>query len=132
MDLGKFRSNLDLESEGVWVELGEDARIKVARMNNPRHASALRRLTKPYRRQIEAGTLNEDIAYRVIGEAMAEGILLDWQGLTENGEPLKYSPKAARDLLTNPQLRDFRAQIEAAANDAEQFRLEEIETAKNG
>jgi hypothetical protein len=131
MDLFKFRSNLDLESEGVWIELGEGARIKVARMNNPRHSAALRRVTKPYRRQIEAGTLNEDISYRLIGEAMAEGILLDWEGLDEQGEPLKYSPKAARDLLVNPQLRDFRAQVESAANDAEQFRLEEIETIKN-
>lgn len=131
MDIGKLKTNLDLESEGVWVELGEGARIKVARMNNPRHSAALRRITKPYRRQIEAGTLNEDISYRLIGEALAEGILLDWEGLTDNGEEIKYSPKTAKDLLTNPQLRDFRGQVEAAATDAEQFRLETIADAKN-
>lgn len=130
MDLGKLRTDLNRESDGVWVEIGDGARIKVARIGNPRHAAMLRRLSAPYRRQINNSTLPDDVAFRISGEAMADAILLDWEGLELDGAPLLYSRQAAKDLLCNQQLKDFRSQVQAAAEDEEAFRQVVIEEAE--
>ena len=130
MDLNKLRTDLNRESDGVWVDIGDGASIKVARIGNPRHSAILRKLSAPYRRQINAGTLPDDVAFRISGEAMANAILLDWKGLELDGATLVYSQKAAKDVLCNQQLKDFRSQVQAAAEDEEAFRQTVIEDAE--
>ena len=130
MDLNKLRTDLNRESDGVWVDIGDGASIKVARIGNPRHSAILRKLSAPYRRQINAGTLPDDVAFRISGEAMANAILLDWNGLELDGATLVYSQQAAKDVLCNQQLKDFRSQVQAAAEDEEAFRQTVIEDAE--
>lgn len=130
MDLSKLRTDLNRESDGVWVDIGDGSSIKVARIGNPRHSAILRKLSAPYRRQINAGTLPDDVAFRISGEAMASAILLDWKALELDGTTLVYSQQAAKDLLCNQQLKDFRAMVQAAAEDEEAFRQSVIEEAE--
>ena len=45
MKISQFRTNEQKEKEGVWVKIGEDARIKVARLGNARYKELFQKLT---------------------------------------------------------------------------------------
>ena len=130
MDFNSFKTDLGREDGGVWVDLDATARVKIARTGNSRYRDLLRAKLKPHRRAIQAETLSDDIADRLLAEVMAETVLLDWQGLTENGEPVAYSTAKARELLSDPALKDFRELIGQLAGDMELFREQDLAAAE--
>lgn len=126
MKISKFATDLDLEEEGVWVEIGDGAKLKVARVGNPRYRERIRQLTKPYRNQIRSSTLPEDISDDLVLKAFSECILLDWEGLEDDkGKPITYSKEHAYELLKG--LRDFRSLVAEIAQEQETFRRNEAE-----
>ncbi len=129
MDIRKaFATDRQAEQDGVWVALGDGARVKVARFNNPRHRAVLDRLRRPYRSLIMSGRdLPDDVAETMTVEATADAILLDWDGISENGAPLPFSRETARRLLS--ELPDFRDAVAFLSMQAETFRREALETA---
>lgn len=126
----RFGTDAKREIEGTTVDLGEGASVTVARWNNARHRAALDRLRRPYRSLLLAGReLPEDVSEAIGIEAMAETILLDWQGfIDESGQPLAHSREAAQALLT--EVKDFRDQIAFLALQAENFRVDALEQAE--
>ena len=131
MDFNSFKTDLGREDGGVWVDLDATARVKIARTGNSRYRDLLRAKLKPHRRAIQAETLSDDIADRLLAEVMAETVLLDWEGLTENGAPVAYSTAKARALLSDPAFKDFREMIGQMAGDMELFREQELAAAEN-
>ena len=129
MDISKFQTNKSMEEEGVWVDVdGNGTKIKVARVNNPRYKKYFQKITKPYKRQIRSGTLSEDLAEKLLVDALANTILLDWQGFTKDGESFPYSVDNARAFLAeSPDFRDF---VSDAANEMENYRTAELEEAR--
>ncbi len=128
MDLGKqFATDGVLEEEGVWVDLDTESKIKVARMGNKRYKEAFRRLTAPHKISIRNNNLNDDLAEQLLTQALAEGVLLDWEGMTLKGKPLVYSQKTAIEVLMNPSLKDFRELVVSIASDMESYRQQEQE-----
>ncbi len=122
MDLYQhFQTDKRAEEEGVWVPLSSTARIKVARMGNPRHQAALKRLSMPY---VKPGMRAADIADDVYAEisrlAVAETILLDWDGVTKDQQPLAYSKEEAAKAL---QMADFYELVLRMANGMDMFRV---------
>lgn len=95
----QFSTNKDLEADGVWIEYGttEDGkpiRIKIARAggNNVAFAKALEKATRPHRRALNAGTLDDQTADRIYKSVFAETVVKDWQNIEdENGEELEFS-----------------------------------------
>lgn len=79
-----------LEMDGVVVEYAPGVEVKVARAGggNKKYSRVLNRLTKPYRRAIESGTLDEEVGENLLRETFAISILTDWTGFT-------------KDLITN-------------------------------
>lgn len=129
MDISKFQTNKSAEEEGVWVDVdGNGTKIKVARINNPRYKKYFQKITKPYKRQIRNGTLAEELAEKLLVDALANTILIDWQGFTRGGEPFPYSVDNARSFLQESA--DFRDFVSDAANEMENFRAEELEDAR--
>ena len=129
MDIKEFKTDRQLEEDGVWVPVdGQGARIKVARMNNPRYKKHFQRITKPYRRQIRSGTLSEELAEKLLVDALAQTILLDWEGFTKGGKKFSYSLDNAKTFLTEST--DFRELVTDAASEMETFRAQEVEEAK--
>lgn len=121
----KYATDETLETEGVWVEIGERARILVARAGNPKHEKLVRELRKPHERRFRDGKLPDDLATKLAVEAIARTILLGWEGLEdENGEPMPYSVEKARELLT--ELKDFRTEVAEIATEAEMYRKESL------
>jgi len=129
LDINEFKTDRQLEEEGVWVPVdGAGAKIKVARINNPRYKKYFQRITKPYRRQIRSGNLSEDLAEKLLVDALANTILLDWEGLTKGGKKFPYTVDNARQLLSESP--DFRDLVSDAAGEMESFRARELEEAK--
>ncbi|MGB0749054.1 MAG: hypothetical protein ACPGO3_09935 [Magnetospiraceae bacterium] len=130
MDLyAQFETAPEAETEGVWVDIGGGAEIRVARAGNPAHRAAADRLTKPYRAVLRAGGNLPDKTQREIAiESMVEAILLDWRGVTgPDGGPLPYSKENARRALSD--LKDFRDLVTQIATAAETFRKSALEQA---
>lgn len=127
MKLSSFVTDTSLEQEGVWVDIGDGAEIRVARAGNPEHEALLRKLRKPHEKRFRSGEIPPDLAKSIAVEAMARHILLDWRGITEDdGTPIPYSYENAKRLLG---LRDFREMVAEIAMEAETFRAQEIREA---
>jgi len=129
MDISKFQTNKSAEEDGIWVDVdGNGTKIKVARINNPRYKKYFQKITKPYKRQIRNGTLAEELAEKLLVDALASTILLDWKGFTKGDEAFPYSVDNARAFLSESA--DFRDLVSDAANEMENFRSEELEDAR--
>jgi hypothetical protein len=123
MDLYKqFETDERKEVEGAWVALSATARIKVARMGNPRYRAAVKRLSAPYR---TPGLLDDDIPdevwQQITKEAVAEAILVDWEGVTKEGAALPYSKHEALALLTAR--KDFYGLVMTTAQTLDHYRV---------
>lgn len=128
MDIGKtFASDSDKETKGVWHELDQGGRLLVARMNNSNYNRVLRAKLAPFKQAIRTETLSEGTATKCHIEAMAETILLNWEGLTDSGAELPYTRENAIKLLSAPHLKDFRTMVERLAEDATFYRSVQIE-----
>jgi hypothetical protein len=129
MDISKFQTSKSAEEDGIWVDVdGNGTKVKVARINNARYKKYFQKITKPYKRQIRNGTLAEELAEKLLVDALANTILLDWKGFTKDGEDFLYSVDNARSFLQESA--DFRDFVSDAANEMENFRGEELEEAR--
>lgn len=129
MDLRKaYGTDKALEQEGAWIDLGDGARIKVARMNNKAFASYVERRRKSARHVIDAGGDGaNEIANKILNESLARHVLLDWEGFAVDGKKIVHSVEEAERVFN--EFPDFRNQIVAIATDRANFRAEEIEEA---
>lgn len=124
MDIKKqFGTNSSKEIEGAWIDLGEGASLKVARLGNKENRALIQKLTTPHRVALRNGKLGEDLVEKITIEAMAATILLDWKGIELDGKALPYSRDNAIKLLT--EYKDFREQVSAFAADIALFQDEE-------
>ena len=130
MKISTFATDLDLEENGVWVDIGDGGKLKVARMGNPRYQEAVRRISKPHKTQIRNKTISEDLSGELLLKAMADSILLDWKGIEDDkGKPIKYSADMAYTLMRD--LRDFRNLVVELATEQAAFRREEMNAEGN-
>jgi hypothetical protein len=129
MKISAFKTDRQRENEGVWVAIGDGARVKVARFNNERYKQTFLEVSKPYKVQVRTGTLQEEVAQGILRDCFARAILLDWEGLQDDeGNDIPYSEEAAKELLAIP---DFMSMIEDFANSRELYRREAQEQAGN-
>ena len=110
MDLFKtFHTDKAKEQDGAWFVLDETSKLRIARMNNPRYHAAIQKKTQRYKIAAKMKTIPEDVWEDLVNEVIAETILVDWEGITEKGEPLLYSVENAKRMLT--EYPDFRNTI---------------------
>lgn len=121
MDLFRqFQTDTKAEEEGVWIPLSATARLRIARIGNPRHQAALKRLSTPYVKPgMRVSDLSDDVYMQLAKEAVVEAILLDWEGITRDQQPVPYSKTEALAVLG---LRDFYELVLNAASNLETFR----------
>lgn len=121
----------NLEREGVWVDYFEGSQLKIASKESPEYKAYLARLAQRHKLKIggkprpETMTLMKD----VMSDAMAKYLLLDWKGISLNGEektPYSYAT-GKMVLLNSAELYEF---VDNAAEDHAQFRREEEEAVK--
>lgn len=105
----KFDFNETLSKEGVRVPIGDGIVLYIAREGNERYRNALGNLLVAYREEFSSGDLEDDVLTEMTAKAMAEGILVNWEGVKDEdtGEEVPYSPEMAYELLTKfPELRE--------------------------
>ena len=119
----EFGSNERAEIEGVWVSLGEDAGIKVARLGNPEAQKAYRKIPRAITRAIEGGVMGNKEAVKFLSRFMANHILKDWKGLSHKGKPLPaYSSEHGAEHMK--EFRRFRDRVWEISVDDDLYNVE--------
>lgn len=114
----------DKFTDGVWSTIQGDSRLKIARAGNTEYLKARRRLEKEFRRE-HGDKLTPEQEQSLNCQAIAEGMLKDWENITLNGEPVAYSVEVgARYLKRNPKLLEY---VLNKANDLEQWEREDTQ-----
>lgn len=115
--------------EGVWTDF-DGSRFRIAHISNSKFQRALARLQQPHMRKIQEGRLDPELNKRLLTQAMAEGVLVGWEGVkTRKGEDVPFSIKAAHAaLMSNVEFRDFVSDFATAISN---FRAEEVEALGN-
>jgi len=129
MELKSYVSDETMKKEGVWVPF-DGARFKIRSTDSP----AYRRAVEAAAKKRNPAKVRKDIETQTeLGiEAIANGVLIDWEGLTDGGTPVECTPANKIAVLTQAViLRDFLAteasdlanfQAEAIVEDADDFR----------
>lgn len=123
----------EMEQRGKWFDY-DGARLLVASTNSTAYQERLNELQRPHLRAMRKGRFSNKLARKLAIEAMADTILLGWEGVELNGKPLEYSREAALKALTDyPKFADDVADFagtEAAFEDEDD--QEGAESLKNG
>lgn len=123
MDFRKeFKTNKRHEDEGVWVDVSDGGRLKIARAGNKKAMAYSKQVAKPHMAQITFGKLSDEVATQLACEVMAECILLDWSGVSDGDNDLPYTKENALKMLT--EYPDFRDLVSMIANDRKTFQRE--------
>jgi len=132
IDIAKIKSSygvdLTKELDGVWHKSSfiDGLEFKVAREGNPNHSKLIRKLYKPYRKQVQAGKdLPDSVTDEISAKLIVETLLIDWKGMPSvDGGEVPYSKDEAYSLLNQPELRPLKEEIQDFAGDAAQYELE--------
>jgi hypothetical protein len=84
-----YKTDTKLEKKGVAYTPDASTIITLARAGgaNVKFGKLLDAKAKPFRRQIEAGTLDPELDRKMMAETYAEAVILNWETLDEDGVP---------------------------------------------
>jgi hypothetical protein len=105
----QFKTDERIEQSGVWLEYGNSSngkpvRILIARAGgkNSRYVKTLETKFKPFRRQFQNETMENDQANRLLIEVYAESVVLGWENVEdEKGTPLAFNKDNVVKLFTD-------------------------------
>jgi len=132
VDLKKFKkeygTDLEKEVSGVWFSLSsiEGARVKMAKAGNPKYEKLLRKLYKPHSRTLRKGKdLAKSVQDEISTTLLVETLLLDWEGFPdENGNDVPFSKGEARAMLNDPELKEFKEELQGFSEESAEYSLE--------
>lgn len=129
MHMQTKRTNAVKEVEGVWVDIGDGGRLKIARANNLAYLAMYREKTKPYWDSLNTDTLPLAEHIRIENECMAATILVDWEGIEDGNpaQPVAYSKEKALEFLAIP---DFRELVTRLSRQQYRYRERDLEVAE--
>ena len=101
MDVRKeFAVDKTAVEEGKWFPLGEKAKIKMRSYSSDVVQAYRRRALAPYAVFSDNNrSLPEGVEDQVSKDTLIDVIILDWEGLTDDGEPMPYSKENAIMLM---------------------------------
>jgi len=107
---------------GVWKKFG-GSEFLIKPSSDLRFQRSLGKLSAPYRKKIERGTLDPKVAQDNLCKAMAEHIVVGWRHVcSSDGEEVSYtSERCEQALLNNEDLREF---VQDISLDLENFKDE--------
>ena len=137
MDIQKIKKDAALITEGQWIgdipDMG-DLILRVRGASSPVVVACRARKQRavPRDERLRDGSLSIETQIRIETEVLHEAVLLEWGGLTDGGEPVKYDEELAREWLTNPDYRSFADAVVWASAVADRGVVDQKEkTAKN-
>lgn len=129
----QFQTDKDIEKTGVVLEYGKTKEgkiiaIRIARAGgaNTRYTKLMEAATKPYRRQLQNETLDNDIAEGITQKVYAQSVILGWENVQDqNGNEMVFNVENCIKLFKD--LPDLWADIQNQATRAALFRQEILE-----
>ena len=130
----QFQTDKNVEKEGVVLTYGMNSKnkpieIRIARAGgaNVRYNKLLEAATKPYRRQLQNETMDNELAEQITQKVYAQSILLGWENVEdENGVELSFNVDNCMKLFKD--LPDLWSDIQIQSTRAALFRAQILET----
>lgn len=119
MDIASFKAPLE---NTAWIDGPDGSRFHIRSTESEQYRQRLLALGRKYQHRLKRDT---KLQQEVTIQAMAETILLDWEGITDNGKPVACSMEAKLQILAIPEIRDL---VSSEAQDLANFRREAIAT----
>lgn len=96
-----FKTNKEMENEGVDLDFGNGIKFRVRRYheNNPKMKAARAKYYKPYARLIEMDKLPQDKDREIIIKLFVSTSLIGWEGVEIDGELAEFTPDNAIRLF---------------------------------
>lgn len=127
-----FETDRNLETDGITIDYG-DFKFKVARAggSNTKYNKMIDRETKPFRRQINAGSIDNDVLDKILKKVFAKTVVLSWENVKDkDGNLIEFSYENCLKLFED--LPDLFTDLREQAANMELFKTEIIEgEAKN-
>ena len=125
MDMNKsFGEDKKSAEEGKWFDLEHGGRALVSKLGNPKFQAEVQRLSKPHMALLRSTMDTTELLNKITTDAMSTTILLDFEGVTLDGEPVDYSKETSKMLLTD--FPAFRETISAISADRRNFSPEDL------
>lgn len=122
-----YGTDLNKELEGVWFKSSviSGLEFKIAKSGNPAYEKLVRKLYKPYAKQLRKGVdLADEITQEISNTLIIETLLLDWKGMPGvDGTEVAYSKPEVKCLLEDKELKDLKAEILEMADDNARFQI---------
>ena len=125
-----YKTNPKLELEGIVFDCGPDGKFMLARAggSNVRFAKNLSAKMRPHERQMDAGTMDNEVGLKLLIEVFANSIVLGWEGVKdEKGKDLPFSVENCIKLFND--LPDLFTDVREQAMKWSNYRKQEIEDA---
>lgn len=125
-----YKTDENLETSGVILSYGENSKgkkiaIKVARAggSNKAFQRVMAAKTRPYRRQIDQGTLSNETLEGLLREVYADTVILGWENVEdENEKELEFNRENVIKVFKD--LPDLFTDVRAGASEAAAFRAD--------
>jgi len=128
LKLSAFKTDLDLEENGIWINYQSGARFKIARLYNRKFKEYILKHGKTDARGVLAGTADSEDSLNLMKDAIASTVLVDWDRiLDDEGNKIPYTVEDARKALDIP---DFYNEVYNMASERELFSLSDAEEAQ--
>lgn len=104
-----FKTNSDLEKNGVWFEISDDIGFLVRpfKGTNPKFKAAMAHHFKPFARQIDLGTLDQAKTLEITIKLFIDVCLVDWRGVEIDDKQAELTPdNALKFFVALPELFD--------------------------
>ena len=116
--------SVERQNNGRRVEFSGSV-FWIAHIRNFKFQNRYNELRRPFQRKIDQNTLPAETSQELLCRAMAEYVLVNWEGVEDNGVVVPYSKEAAFNaLMNNAELLDF---VQNIATDTAQFTTEDEE-----
>lgn len=118
-----WKTNSEVETQGVGFPVGEGAFIIVKRMggaNSKSVEAALAQYYKPYASAIQRGTFSEERENEIMTRVLVDSSVVGWEGITdENGKAIEFNKDVAYELLKD--LPELRKELTEFASNVQNF-----------
>lgn len=124
-DINNLRVDPEKANEGTWVNYRGGSRLKIAKLNNKDYQDFRARKALEFSAVLQkADEEADEKAEEITVEGLARHVLKDWAGFGSGDEETKYNVEKAIELLSDPQLVDFREDVVNLAANQSHFRPE--------
>ena len=115
MDISNLKTPLE---NTAWIEGPEGSRFHIRSTESQQYRSRILTLGRQNAHRLKR---DSNLQQKITVEAMADTILIDWEGITDNGEALPCTDETKRAILQIPEIRDL---IATESQDLANFRKE--------